>query len=420
MAFTPNDLNLLVPSLGGGAVTIFAYATSDSYSTVLGTGYFTEASKFRLRVGDMILVTSPDNVAIVEVASITGAGHATGVETAGVTGDINPWRDTALVANGTPGVKTAFVSNGITAFTNNTEVQGAFGLYSNKGAGAGINQNKVALYAGITSDAGTGYTWSFNTVNYLPSTLGVTAGFFQGYECDIQNDSQDFPAAVSAPGSVGIQITAATNAVLNGGVAYKNQAGLWVTGQNDSWHYGIALNADAFAAASIWDYGNGVRSMLVQGTKTWGIDFIGTVTHAIRGTNNMSLIGAVNAAGSATLQLLKLDTSNRVVLGGGTTAARFVEGSANHFAMDGAAAAGSPVFSVVGSDVNIAAVYNAKGAAASLFGNGFGFQLEVSHPGATTVNRPYVRGSAAGLGSVLGTVGSDTNIDLFLLPKGTG
>lgn len=294
--------------------------------------------------------------------------------------NVNPSIPVTLVGNGATGIQTSLVSNGATTSNAHPEFQGVFGLTSANGAGAGANGNKVTLYAGIKSDAGTGNTWATNFLNYLPSTLGATNQFFQVLEIDLQNDSQNLGAAggVTTPGSVGLQITAATNASLNGGVPYLNNSALWITGLTDVWHNGIIVSGNSVKDITILDAGHATTSYRISGSHAWGVDFAGTFSSAaVRCANNIPCIGAVNAAGSATLGLVKLDASDQLIIGTG---------------------------------VSIVLFGNAAG------GNNF----QTTSPAGATINRWYAQGALTGVTPVLGTIGTDTNVSGLLQMQGTG
>jgi hypothetical protein len=299
---------------------------------------------------------------------------------------VNPAVSNLLVGNESVPTRSALISRGTTAFTSEREVQAAFGLVSNRGAAQSPSYlgDKVTVYAGIQSDAGTGNTWAFNFLNYLPETLGATSQTFQVGELDMQNNSQNFGVGeIIGPSaaSVGLSITASTATSLNGGNAYKNNAALWITGRPGVWNYGIVFTAAAINQATIYEASalTSTWGMVLAGTHTWGIDFTGTASSAaIRCANNMSCIGAQNAAGNATLALLKLDASNQLIIGAGI-------------------------------------------AANTLFGNSAGGNnFQVSSPGGATINRWYTQGALTTATPVLGTVGTDTNVSGLLQMQGTG
>ena len=73
-----------------------------------------------------------------------------------------------------------------------------------------------------------------------------------------------------------------------------------------------------------------------------------------------------------------------------------------------------------GSDTNVSGSYRTKGTGVHDFNtNDNLLQFRVGHT-ASAVNYLSVTGAAAGASPVLSAVGSDTNINLRLTPKGTG
>jgi hypothetical protein len=93
----------------------------------------------------------------------------------------------------------------------------------------------------------------------------------------------------------------------------------------------------------------------------------------------------------------------------------------NYLQVTGAATGGSLAITAVGSDTNIGIRYIAKTAANHQFQTGGSAinQFVVQHQ-ASAVNYLQVAGAATGSAPSMSTVGTDTNIDLALTPKGTG
>lgn len=94
----------------------------------------------------------------------------------------------------------------------------------------------------------------------------------------------------------------------------------------------------------------------------------------------------------------------------------------NYVQVTGATTTNRPRVSFEGSDTNIGGLYVAKGSGGHSFcsdANASVVQFSVSRT-ASAVNNLNITGAAAGSAPVLSVVGSDTNIDLTLTPKGTG
>lgn len=75
MAYTPNTLSLLTPTVEG-AFKQWAYQTADSFTaTVVGSGYFSDGVTRGMQVGDMVISsnpTTPANSGIGQVTSVSG------------------------------------------------------------------------------------------------------------------------------------------------------------------------------------------------------------------------------------------------------------------------------------------------------------------------------------------------------------
>ena len=91
----------------------------------------------------------------------------------------------------------------------------------------------------------------------------------------------------------------------------------------------------------------------------------------------------------------------------------------NYVQVTGNATGGGPSLSTQGSDTNINFFIRPKNSGALIVNTGGGFQLTVIDT-ASAVNWAEIKGGATGSGPQLAAVGSDTNIDLSLTPKGTG
>jgi hypothetical protein len=82
MAFDPSQLSLAVDSIAGGSIRIHFYKTEDTEATVVAAGYMTQAARYGLRVGDLIMVANPESLGdgrgafTVSVDSITAGGAA--------------------------------------------------------------------------------------------------------------------------------------------------------------------------------------------------------------------------------------------------------------------------------------------------------------------------------------------------------
>lgn len=61
MAFNGDNLGIVVHAISGGTFRIASYETSDTIATVIGSGYFTNASKWGLKVNTIVVVYTGDD-----------------------------------------------------------------------------------------------------------------------------------------------------------------------------------------------------------------------------------------------------------------------------------------------------------------------------------------------------------------------
>jgi hypothetical protein len=94
--------------------------------------------------------------------------------------------------------------------------------------------------------------------------------------------------------------------------------------------------------------------------------------------------------------------------------------STNYWLAQGRASS-QPLLSVAGADVNINAVFTSKGTGQVSFNTNYGAQeqLRVTHT-ASAVNYVQVTGAATGTGGTISAQGSDTNIPIFIQAKNSG
>lgn len=91
----------------------------------------------------------------------------------------------------------------------------------------------------------------------------------------------------------------------------------------------------------------------------------------------------------------------------------------NYVQVTGAATGGTPTISAQGSDSNISLFLNAKGTG-NVFLQVGGANVFQAAGSSTSANRILTQANNAGTAPAIQSVGSDTNIDLALTPKGTG
>jgi len=93
----------------------------------------------------------------------------------------------------------------------------------------------------------------------------------------------------------------------------------------------------------------------------------------------------------------------------------------NYVQVTGAATGGTPSVTAQGSDANVGLSFSTKGSFNTSFRSGGGSWIQFVVNGANnSVNYLSAAGSVANQAPILSSVGTDTNIDLVLTPKGTG
>jgi hypothetical protein len=142
--------------------------------------------------------------------------------------------------------------------------------------------------------------------------------------------------------------------------------------------------------------------------------------------------GAIFTSGSNVLRIgtnsttaISIATNQVISLGAAPGAESLrvtpVASAVNYFNAQGSATGNTPALSVQGSDANIQFAASSKGTAAlNFFTNAFGQQqFAIAHT-ASAVNYLQVVGNVTGSGPVLSSQGSDTNINIGYVTKGTG
>ena len=202
MPFTPTTMRMIEPSRDGTVPTRWHYITADSFATVAGSGYFTGAWNFPLRVGDTIEVRR--SVTGVPIQTMVVATVAAGVATASSQGG-QTFTPGVGISNGTGTVfRTAVVSHG--GFIVTRLMIDLTGLNSGGAAGDIIGVN----------GAGAAFLTQWTTA--------INGTFFGGYmrclEAPAGGDTDfDLYAATEATGVEDVDIASLTETqVINSGV----------------------------------------------------------------------------------------------------------------------------------------------------------------------------------------------------------
>jgi hypothetical protein len=207
----------------------------------------------------------------------------------------------------------AALFQGTSAFANAREFYVSVGFTVNTGSAAsGAARDKVALYSGLTQQAGAGDCWSFNTVLTMAAGSGTAAA--QGYELDFNNLNADrgnasAGAGFAAPVAYGMSITGAGN--------FKSTAALLFSGPGTAiWNRGIAIVNNSVSQASFQDLGSATTVFDIYGVHTYGLDMASAaITNPIRFANG-GIIASRNAADTLNVPMLQLDASDVLRVGG--------------------------------------------------------------------------------------------------------
>lgn len=279
------------------------------------------------------------------------------------------------------------VQSNLTGATNNYgfygDIASGTGRYNFYAAGTASN-----YFAGSTFIGGLlGGDTKFAIGGTLPSS--GTGSYAARVIATIPSTSTG--GAIGFDTNLSTQAAAFTLAVLNHFNASQGTIGAGSTVTNQ---YGFNASSTLTGATNNYGfYGN-----IASGTGRWNFYAAGTAANVFAGTTS---IGGV--VGAESLRVTPVASAvNYLDARGGTTG-------------------GSPYIMSNGSDTNVGLNLTTKGASNIGFStNNFGSSAFVIAHVASAVNYLQVTGGTTGNAATLGAVGSDTNIDLRLNPKGTG
>jgi hypothetical protein len=333
------------------------------------------------------------------------------------------------------------VASSLTGATNN------YGFYSNIASGTG----RWNFYAAGTADnyfAGALGLGSVPIAGVVPLNIGYTltggtsvsnVRAIPTIASDVTSSAtlfrtQPFTQAAAFTLSSLIHYNA-TQGTFGATSAVTNQYGFFadagLTGATNN--YGFLGNI-ASGTGRFNFYAAGTAANVFVGTTSIG-GIVGSeslrVTPVASAVNYWETIGAATG-GSIGLYARGSDANvGMIFVGKGTGQTFFNNNGANQFAIgatasavnylqvQGNAAGSAPFMSAQGSDTNINMYLSSKGTGSHVFASGGGTQFVITNT-ASAVNNLFATGSATGAGVLLAASGSDTNIDIRLLAKGTG
>jgi hypothetical protein len=230
----------------------------------------------------------------------------------------------------------------------------------------------------------------------------------------------------------GVSATGVT--ITNAGSGYVEQPTVTFSGGGGS---GAAAYATVGASSTIKQLGGSLGFSGSSGEVFRIYDFGGQAGVGVRGHTLSGIPPAIfptPSNGSQTnisFEIASLGTGAiQLATGGGISAGAFNQirqlnvahtaSAVNFVQVTGAATGGIPIISAQGSNTNVSLRFQSKGASGFLFTTGAGTQFIVQNIAGTAINQLQAQGSATGNAVTLSSVGTDTNIDLALTPKGTG
>lgn len=252
-------------------------------------------------------------------AAFDGLGNLVALETGAVPSptsagslEITGAQDINALPTGNPvATLSSLTVTGSTASQTTREFLVSIGLLSNKGAAAASpERDKVALYAGVIADSGTGDVWSLNTVMSL--FPGASAYSAQGYELDFNNLNGH---RGDTPGAAGLAAPIAYGLSITGVAAYHSTSAFLIAGaSSDVWNRGITITSGVIQS-SIQDVSTAARAVDLQGSYTHAIDVsasVSSVSTIQMGTQHY-LYGKTAAA--VPTRMLGMDGTDQILLG---------------------------------------------------------------------------------------------------------
>jgi hypothetical protein len=245
-------------STGPSAMLRYDGASFYLLDSATSTGTFTTHRPFawNLATGAVTLGGSGEQV------TVGGPLQARGGAVVGYTGS------QSVVPTGNPTLATTHGLNvqGTAVYNDRREFLGCFGLTSSVGdvvAHPSTVNDKVALYAGMEGNAGSGDCWSINSVmNVMAGGNNIAA---QGYELDFNNLSNDKSQDLNHP-AYGLAITTASQ--------FQNTAAMMVSDFNNSrWTRGIYFVNNSVRDVAILDTTASQIVLKAIGGHAIGVDF---------------------------------------------------------------------------------------------------------------------------------------------------
>jgi hypothetical protein len=322
---------------------------------------------------------------------------------------------------------------GFNAQSNLTGATNNYGFYGNIAAGTG-RWNFYA--AGTASNYFAGNVGVGNTTPNAPLEVVSTAASIVSRSTSATQSSVIFAAAsdyYSTPSfrSVGMlqynaSATGTTLGLSNANLGVLNfqngsNAAIQTNGSNILRIGTLGTTAISIAANQIISLGAAPGSESLRVTPVASaVNYLNVYGGA---TGNSTLIDTSGSDTNVSMQFRTKGTGDFFYYTGDYTRPQFriahTASAVNYLQVTGAATGGGATLSAQGSDTDISVIYKNKGTGVHFFQTSNTNQFVITHQ-ASAVNYAGVQGSTTGNAPLFYVQGSDTNIDLSLVPKGTG
>jgi hypothetical protein len=302
------------------------------------------------------------------------------------------------------------------------------------GGGTGYSVNDVLSFTGGTFSAAITVT-----------VTSVSAGVITGFSIGNSGTYTVLPTnPISVTGGTGsgatFNVTAwsvrTTNfTITNAGSGYVEQPTVTFSGGGGSGAAAFASVGAATTIRSLGGSGNSAPSISFAtpsgeafrvATSTTGGTSANYLQAASGSTGNGVWLSSLGSDSNVWMTLATKGTGNfqfLTNLGQEQMRVAHTASAVNYLQVTGNATTGTPIISGQGSDTNVNLGFVSKGSGEIRFASnasGSNINFRVLHTTSSAVNYGTVTGAAVGSGPVFSVAGSDTNIDLTLTPKGTG
>ena len=209
-----------------------------------------------------------------------------------------------------------------------------------------------------------------------------------------------------------------TATISNAGSGYIEQPTITFTGTNT---IVAAAYATVGSIPTVRTLGSAM-SFFTPGGEGFRVVDVGATTTGYWGAYGSTASPQLKATGSSSGQLVTISAVPlQFITGNSAEQARIshTASAVNYVQVTGGSTTNNGQISTAGSDTNVGLTLQTKGTGSYAFITGGGRQVDILNV-ASAVNRMTLIGSAAGSSPTISVVGTDTNIDLALTPKGTG